>query len=78
LFTVYFSGVVVTLLAFCSLIHLFSPGQNDKAEKIKKISKKKVLEITPFFLTHITIKSFNIKLLLPIFKIRGIEEKDKQ
>lgn len=28
--------------------------------------------------THITIQNFTIKLLLPIFKIRGHEDKDKK
>ena len=30
----YFSGVLVAILVFCSLSHLFFSGQNDKMEKI--------------------------------------------
>ena len=34
LFSVYFSGVLVAILVFCSLSHLFFSGQNDKVEKL--------------------------------------------
>ena len=38
LFSVYFSGVIVAILGFCSLVHQFFSGQNDK---MKKFTSKK-------------------------------------
>ena len=33
-YSVYFAGVIVDIFVFCSLIHLFFFGQNDKMEKL--------------------------------------------
>jgi len=74
-FSVYFSGVVVTLLAFCSLILLFFSGQNDKMKNSpQKKRTRGVLTDRDLINTNIS-KMSELEFRMMIIKIlAGLEK----
>ena len=75
LYSVYFSGVVVAILVFCSLMCLFFSGQN---EEIQKLTSKREQEVVLFARDLITMDiSMILKLefiIIIIMILAGLEK----
>ena len=77
--SVYFSGVVVAILVFCSFVHLFFYEQNDKTEKLISPERTKVVMTVRDLISMDISKMLELEFRITIIKIlAGLEKKHRR